>query len=316
MPNIRVRDGSSIYVRIVGRGQPLILLHGFGMNSRHWLPSIWPLRREFRFIMPDLRGFGRSAQQSHSQDCVLSNYADDLHDILNALQLRSVNLAGISMGAFTSLQYFRHYGTERVHRYLNIDQSPFVKQTADWQHGLFGEQGEWKLAGLARLHQKALAFDPLTPFEELPGAFQTAFHQELGDFIAYALANPAQKRLIKRACRTAGLAQAILPGAHWAAYVRCLGAYLHQDYDMRPLAAHLDIPVHVLAGMRSDMYPWEGQHWLAENCPYGEFLPFHRSGHLPMLDEPLRFVQTLRQVFLAENKKPRLFFGRGFSWAS
>lgn len=298
MPYFTARDGASLYVRIVGRGRPLILLHGFGMHSAHWLPFIWPLRKEFRIIMPDLRGFGRSARVRHNQRSVLCNYAEDLDDILNALQLRSVNLAGISMGAFTALQYLRKFGTRRINAYLNIDQSPCVLNSEEWNHGLFGPQGRWKMPALARLHQQAKGYDPALSFDELPGHFRDRFHQELGDFIAFALEGPRQKAWVRRLCRYPAVAERILPGESWHAYLRCLGSYLEEDYDMRKLAASLNLPVYVLAGRRSEMYPWQGQRWLAENCPYGHFIPFERSGHLPMLDEPQRFVATLRQIFL------------------
>ncbi|MBK8973322.1 MAG: alpha/beta hydrolase [Hahellaceae bacterium] len=297
MPYITARDGKPVYVRILGRGKPCLILHGFGMHSTHWLPFLWPLRKEFRFFMPDFRGFGKSARTHHNQDCVLTNYADDIADILDAFQLRRVNLAGISMGAFAALQYMKSYGTDRVEAYLNIDQSPFVKATDDWEYGLFGQAGRHKLPLLERLYQAALNFNRDTPFEELPETFRSAFRQELGDFIAYALARAQQKTWIKRICDVPVLANSVLPGSHWQAYMTCLGSYLREDYDMRPLARELDIPVHVLAGMRSDMYPWQGQKYLSDHAPRGEFIPFAKSGHLPMFDQPRLFAQTVHRVF-------------------
>lgn len=297
MPRIRLRDGQSLHVRILGRGQPCVVLHGFGMHSAHWIPFLWPLRQEFRFILPDLRGFGHSAGVRHNSDCVLTNYAEDLADVVQALRLDHFYLAGISMGAFTALQYLRLFGSERVLAYLNIDQSPFVRHTEDWTWGLFGDAGRHKLQRLARLHEDARQFSPDTRYEQLPEAFRAAFHDELGDFIAYALAQPRQKAWVRHLCRIPGIADTLLPGHHWQAYLRCLGAYLSQDYDMRPVARGLDIPVHVLAGIRSSMYPWQGQKVLADEAPRGRFIPFWNSGHLPMLDEPLRFAATLREVF-------------------
>ncbi len=297
MPLVKARDGKSLYVRIMGRGKPCLVLHGFGMHSAHWVPFLWPLRHEFRFILPDLRGFGRSASVRHNQTCVLTNYAEDIADILQALQLRRINLAGISMGAFAALQYMKLNGTERVQSYMNIDQSPFIRATEDWEYGLFGKAGRHKLPILQRLYIAALQFRPEARFRDLPETFRSAFRQELGDFIAYALARTHQKFWVKRICQYPDLADTLLPGDHWRAYMTCLGAYLNRDYDMRPLAAKLDIPVHVLAGMRSDMYPWQGQKYLADHSPQGRFIAFNKSGHLPMLDQPRLFAKTLHEAF-------------------
>src|SRR5690606_31655024 len=59
MPYVTARDGKRLFLRVLGRGQPFVLLHGFAMNSRHWLPFLWPFARRYQFILPDFRGFGR-----------------------------------------------------------------------------------------------------------------------------------------------------------------------------------------------------------------------------------------------------------------
>ena len=102
---LTARDGAKVFYREQGTGEPIILLHGFGMNSLHWLPFSTPLSRNARVIMPDLRGFGRSHATNFSDPCVLTNYANDIHDLVTQLQLDRFKLSGISMGALTSLQY-------------------------------------------------------------------------------------------------------------------------------------------------------------------------------------------------------------------
>src|SRR5690606_5074988 len=110
MPYLTMRDGEQLYVRILGRGRPCILLHGFGSNSLHWLPLIWPFLHQTRFILPDLRGFGRSHPVRYNKPCVLTSFAEDLDDILDILGLEEVMLGGVSMGAYAALQYHRLSG--------------------------------------------------------------------------------------------------------------------------------------------------------------------------------------------------------------
>ena len=87
MPSITLHDGQSIHVRTVGRGKPVVLVHGFASNSSHWLPNVLPLAHRYRFILPDLRGFGRSSAAQITDHNVFEQYARDLHDVLEHFQL-------------------------------------------------------------------------------------------------------------------------------------------------------------------------------------------------------------------------------------
>ena len=53
MARVTAHDGARLKVREIGRGPVVILVHGFGMDSRHWLPIVLPLAHRFRFILPD-----------------------------------------------------------------------------------------------------------------------------------------------------------------------------------------------------------------------------------------------------------------------
>ena len=292
MPWIPMRDGQKVFVRIIGKGRPTLFLHGFGMHSAHWLPFLLPLAHRYKFYLPDMRGFGESGQIRHNKPCVLTNYAEDLADIIDYFRLENFPLAGISMGAFISMQYFRTVPDPKVSAYLNIDQSPHIRCEGNWHYGLFGVDGIARFKLLEELYEGAKAFGPDTPFQHLPKDFQQAFLHELGDFIGYAFSKPLQKRWVKELWRFPSLADKVLPARQWFAYATCIGAYLTQDYDMRASLKTLEMPVWVLAGLKSDMYPWQGQKFIADQCRQGHFLPFEKSGHIPMLDEPRRFVQV------------------------
>ena len=77
MPSITTRDGAKLHYLSIGRGAPVILLHGFAMQGAMWLPFIAPLAMRFRFILPYLRGFGGSHDVPLSQPCLLhsNNYS-------------------------------------------------------------------------------------------------------------------------------------------------------------------------------------------------------------------------------------------------
>ena len=73
MPLFPARDGQSLHVRILGRGQPVLMLHGLGMQGRDWLPFVLPFLRRYQFYMPDLRGAGQSASARFNQPDVFQS---------------------------------------------------------------------------------------------------------------------------------------------------------------------------------------------------------------------------------------------------
>lgn len=294
MPYVTARDGAQLHVRVIGRGQPMVLLHGFAMNSRHWLPYVLPLSRRYRFILPDMRGFGASHAVSHNNDCVLSNYAEDLDDILDALDLEDVALGGISMGAYTGLQYHRMTGFRRVSRYLHIDQAPRAQNGEGWMHGLFGLSQGREFRNFRNMLDQALEYGPETPFESLPPDFRRDIRHAFRDFVFYALTRPGHRLAVRGLFSSEKLAGMVLPTEHWFAYVRCMRAYVERDYDMRASLATMRKPMTLMVGMRSRMYPAEGQLHIKHLVPHARVIRFHRSGHVPFLDEPVKFVRGLK----------------------
>ncbi|MFV1498282.1 alpha/beta hydrolase [Phaeobacter sp. JH20_02] len=87
----------SVALRDCGQGPALVLLHGVGMQSAAWGPQIEDLSRTHRVIAPDLPGHGGSAPLP--ADSELPDFVAWLRDVLRALDLGPVSLAGHSMGA-------------------------------------------------------------------------------------------------------------------------------------------------------------------------------------------------------------------------
>src|SRR5882672_2845455 len=94
------RDGGCLRYSTAGSGEPVVLLHGFGLDASMWDPQWRVLQREFRAIRYDLRGFGGSSlpigEYSHSAD---------LHDLLEYLGTRPAHVIGLSMGGRMALRF-------------------------------------------------------------------------------------------------------------------------------------------------------------------------------------------------------------------
>ena len=89
-----------------GRGQALVLLHGFPLDRRMWNAQVERLSHVCRVIAPDLRGFGRSG---NSDLFTIESLADDIHVFVEQLVAKPCVLAGLSMGGYVALAYAKKY---------------------------------------------------------------------------------------------------------------------------------------------------------------------------------------------------------------
>ncbi len=116
MPYVTARDGTSLYVKTWGEGQPVVLLHGWSLSSDFWeYQAVALAEAGYRVITPDRRGFGRSEQPSGGYD--YDTFSDDLADVLEATDATSgVTLIGYSMGSGEVARYMSRHGGRGVAR--------------------------------------------------------------------------------------------------------------------------------------------------------------------------------------------------------
>lgn len=112
---IITRDGVEIYYKDWGpkSGQPVILSHGWPLTADSWEAQAFHLASNgFRVITHDRRGHGRSSQPWDGND--MDHYADDLSDLIEALDLNNIILVGFSTGGGEITRYIGRHGTDRV----------------------------------------------------------------------------------------------------------------------------------------------------------------------------------------------------------
>ncbi|MDX6356017.1 MAG: non-heme chloroperoxidase [Streptomyces sp.] len=113
MPFITTKDETSIYYKDWGTGQPVVFSHGWPLNADAWDPQARLVAENgFRAIAHDRRGHGRSSQPWDGND--LDTYADDLAQLIDALDLRDIILVGHSTGGGEVTRYIGRHGTARV----------------------------------------------------------------------------------------------------------------------------------------------------------------------------------------------------------
>jgi non-heme chloroperoxidase len=113
MGTITTRDGTEIYYKDWGAGQPVVFSHGWPLNGDAWdEQAFFVASHGYRAIAHDRRGHGRSSQPWDGND--MDHYADDLADLIEALDLRDAVLVGHSTGGGEVTRYIGRHGTARV----------------------------------------------------------------------------------------------------------------------------------------------------------------------------------------------------------
>jgi abhydrolase domain-containing protein 6 len=96
-----------------GKGEPVVLIHGFGASSDNWNRMAGRLTKKYRVIAPDMPGWGQSTRID-STSYAYPQQVERLHEFLGALGLRRVHLVGHSMGGFISSAYAARYPEEVI----------------------------------------------------------------------------------------------------------------------------------------------------------------------------------------------------------
>jgi pimeloyl-ACP methyl ester carboxylesterase len=160
-------NGIRIHYLVAGKGEPIILLHGYAQNSHMWRPLIAGLANNNMVIAPDLRGFGRSAKPPEGYDKV--TMARDIHALAVSLGFKRVRLVGHDIGLMVAYAYAAQYPTE-VDRIALMD--AFLPGVGDWTN-------VWLLRDLWHFH-----FYGETPLRLVAGRERIYFEHFWNDFAA------------------------------------------------------------------------------------------------------------------------------------
>jgi non-heme chloroperoxidase len=264
---ITTKDGTRIYYKDWGEGQPLVFSHGWPLNADAWQSQmVFLAQNGYRAIAHDRRGHGRSSQPSGGND--MDTYADDLAALLETLGLRDAVLVGHSTGGEVA-RYVGRHGTSRVAKAVLVSAvPPLMLKTEANPDGQPIEVFDETRAGLAA--------DP------------SQFYRDLADGPFYGANRPGTK--VSRGIRDAFWFQSEQAGLKNA--YECIKAYSETDFtddlkkfDVPTLIVHGDddqiVPI-VASAHRSSELVQDAMLRVYEGAPHG--LP---STHKDRLNDDL-----------------------------
>jgi non-heme chloroperoxidase len=123
MPTITTKDGTAIFYKDWGKGQPIVFSHGWPLSADDWDPQmLFFLQHGYRVIAHDRRGHGRSTQTGSGHD--MDHYADDLATLTAHLDLKEAMHVGHSTGGGEVVRYIARHGESRVAKAVLIGAVP------------------------------------------------------------------------------------------------------------------------------------------------------------------------------------------------
>jgi non-heme chloroperoxidase len=125
MPTITTKDGTKIFYKDWGTGQPIVFSHGWPLSADDWdLQMLFFGQLGYRVIAHDRRGHGRSTQTWDGNE--MDTYADDLSTLFEALDLKNAIMVGHSTGGGEVAHYLGRHGTKRVAKAVLMSAVPPV----------------------------------------------------------------------------------------------------------------------------------------------------------------------------------------------
>lgn len=261
---VTTADSIKLWVDVYGRGRPIFFVHGWTMSSVYWRRQI-ALSDQFQIITVDLRGHGRS--QSVLRGNTVPRYARDIRDVIRALDLRDVLLAGWSLAGSVILDYWKQYGDDKLSALALIESSPYPLAEAPWNtHRYRGMDVDAVTPEIERLKSTREAFGKLF----INNMFMDGHAPDHAK--AWMLAEQ-----LKANSETA-----------IAIYLD----YLKRDYT--GVLPTISIPTLAIYGRSKHMCfgPSIGR-YVAGSIPNSRFTILDKSGHLPFYEEPGLFNEEI-----------------------
>lgn len=188
--------------------------------------------------------------------------------------------------------------SNKVRRYLNIDQSPVVHHQPDWHGGVFGDKQDEVFERFASVLQATLPYIQeanIKDFSHLPYRIKRQITEMEKAFSLMSVDKPHSRWFVNTSSYQPPHKLALHQHKTWRQKLHGLQAYLELPFDYREALPNTHNPVMMLIGGQSKLYSPKWQREVAKRLPNSEVIEIAHAGHAVPLDAPIAFTKALKQ---------------------
>lgn len=253
----------SLHVEVIGRGEPLVMLHGWGMHGGLWGEAVAQLAQEFELHVVDLPGHGQSeAPTAFTLEQVVAQLAAHFD--------ASVNVLGWSLGGIIA-QHWALQQPQKIKRLILVASTPCFVEREGWACGM-----------------------PQATLQQFAADLERGHAATLRRFLALQVRGSERERELLGALRE----QLFSRGEPHLSALRG-GLEILRDADLRAVLPSIAQPTLVLAGQRDKLTPPQASQYLARVLPHAQLVEIEGAAHAPFLSHPALTIESIRK-FLHE----------------
>lgn len=268
-------NGTELYCKVIGKGEPLVVLHGGpGLSHDYFLPHLLPLAERFQLILFDQRAQGQSSLELDASQVSVQAMVDDIEGIRQVFGLQKIHLMAHSWGASIAVRYAAQY-PESIQSLILVSAVPLNPQAFEEkmqsmprpaQHPQDSLERVALIASEAFKNQEAAAIEKLL----------------LLNFRRSAYDRNNIKKLQLNLRPTFSKGSQVLGGMGPEAMV----------YDLTETAKKITCPTLVVHG-KADLIPLEISLETVRTIPNASLRQMMKSGHFPFVEEPGKFNKMI-----------------------
>lgn len=260
MPDLENQQHTTWHFTTQGRGQPLLLLHGWSFDKNIWSCQIDELAQDFSLITADLPGHGESAYAGNI------DIVNDLYQLVCSLHNQKITIIGHSFGGFLALQFAAQYAG-MVEKLVVVGTPAKFASSADYPHGLTSEQ----IAQLGVFLEK--------DYPKILGVFMRWL------FSAHERTQPNFRTIWQQLVE-----RTQWPDKNALAWILSLIEKADAREQLRKISAHTLI----INGTHDPICPKAAAAYLHDHIDHSRLEYFLNCGHLPFLTHPYDFNRLVK----------------------
>lgn len=273
-------NGTSLYYKLLGQGEPLFVLHGGpGTSHRYFLPHLEALADQYQLVLYDQRGTGMSDGELGLNDLNIVQFVEDLEALRIALGFENISLLGHSWGAALAMYYAATH-QEHLNRIIlvapgSVNAKGFREERIAFEQRLTPEVREMLAKACERAETERT---PETLAECWKVADRITFHDPSK---TSALDYTVEENTAKNYSIVSDKLSAIVRG----------------DVQLESMVQTISVPVLIIHGGH-DTFPVSASEHIHQLVPSSELVIISESGHFPFVEQPDTFFAAVRE-FLA-----------------